>query len=229
MRFINTLETVRLYLMVKPSLTQQEKLMLIQIREDLEYFPQGTLHRDDLVEYGYDVQLTDCSDMATLAGKIGEDCWTQMSKEQIPIIADAVGCCYSECPACSNVGVFEQDSRMWKCENTGCSLSWSYDKYACVGYSALTGFFLDNNIGFPASNEKETPMFIPISEHRKYFSSEPLKEQFFHIVNIRDFEIVQEIKEAGYIVIDDKSLIEKYGATTYWVSCYEQEKEMNMI
>ena len=226
MKFINTLEKVRLYLIAKPALTQEERGLLAQIGEELEYFPRGTLHRDDLVEYGYDTQLISCGDMATLARKIGEDCWSQMSKEQIPIIADATGCPLSQCPVCSADGVFEQSTQIWECESQECSLSWSYMKYIHIEYTALTSYFLNHNIGFPVCGEKETPMYIPATEHRKYFSGEPLEGQFFHIMNIKDMEIIQELEESGYTIkkVNNKRAIEKFGADAYWISCYKIEE-----
>ncbi len=231
MRFINTLENVRLYLMQKPAHTHQEKSLLAQICEDLEYFPRGTLHRDDLVEYGYDAQLIDCGDMATLAKKIGEDCWSQISKEQIPIIADSIGCPHSNCPVCSGAGAFKQSTHMWECENPECSLSWSYMKYIYVGYTALTCLFLKNNIGFSVNDEKETPMYIPLTEHRKYFSGEPLKEQFFHIMHIKNAEIVPDLKDSGYKTekVNNKRGIEKFGADAYWISCYKTEETTDYV
>lgn len=226
MKFINILEKVRLYLIAKPALTDEERRLLAQIREELEYFPCGTLHRDDLVEYGYDAQLICCGDMATLSRKIGEDCWSQMSKEQIPIIADATGCALSQCPVCSADGVFEQSTQMWECESKECALSWSYMKYIHVGYTTLTAFFLANNIGFPVCNQKQSLMYIPVPEHRKYFSSPPAKEQFFHIMNIKDMEVIQELRESGYIAekVNNKQVIERLGADSYWISCYKMEE-----
>lgn len=231
MRFINTLENVRLYLMKNPVHTQEEKNLLTQIREDLEYFPRGTLHRDDLVEYGYDAQLIGCGDMATLSRKTGEDCWNQISKEQIPIIADSIGCPYSDCPVCSEAGAFEESTQMWECKNPQCELVWSYLKYIYVGYTALTYFFVKNNIGFSVNDEIEIPMYIPVTEHRKYFCGEPSKDQFFHIINSKNPKIVSELRDSGYKTqkVNNKRGIEKFSEDAYWVSCYRTDQVTDHI
>jgi len=232
MLFINTLEKVRLYLMAKPVLTKDEKELLIQIREELEHFPRGTIHRDDLVEYGYDTQLMSCADMAVLAEKIREDSWEQLSKEQVPVIAGAAGAPVSICPLCDEPAAFDQETMFCWCEYPECKLSWSYMKFAYVGYSALTGFFIDNNIGYRVLEKEETPMYIPITEYRKYFSAQACKEQFFHILRPYDPALIIELGDRGYTTdkVKNRDALDKYGQDAWWVSCYKEgegEEEEN--
>lgn len=90
MRFRNTLQITKEYLLSKDRLSEKEQEILNKINEDLEYFPRGVLHRDDIIGYGYDSYLADDGQMEDLADRIGRDCWEQMSSVQIPIIEDSV-------------------------------------------------------------------------------------------------------------------------------------------
>lgn len=226
MRFINTLDKVRLYLMAKPIQTPEEEKLLEQVRLDLEYFPRGSLHRDDLVEFGYDSQLIPCCDMATLARKIGEDSWEQLSREQIPVIADATSSVRSVCPLCGEAGAFDQDTMFWQCQTRWCRLSWSYMKYACVGYTALTAFFLENKIGYRISDKKETPMYMPVNVHRNYFPAGAEKDRLFQVMLANDPSLVIELAGRGYEVekIKDERARDEFGVNAWWVSCYRDEE-----
>ncbi|MCS2956975.1 hypothetical protein NXX53_06745 [Bacteroides salyersiae] len=77
MAFIETLEKVREYLEKKTNWTNEESSLLAQVRQDLNGFPISVLSREDLAVHGFDAQLIDDADMATVARKMGEDYWEQ--------------------------------------------------------------------------------------------------------------------------------------------------------
>jgi hypothetical protein len=226
MQFIETLEKVRNYLLSKDSLNIEEKVLLGQIREDLNYFPTCVIHRDDLVEYAYEAHLVNDNDMATLGKKIGTDSWEQLSSVQLPIIGAVSGLPIASCPLCGKQPRFEHG--YWYCENVDCRREWSYMKYIWLKYTDKTAFLFGCDIGFIAETDRtnEMSLYLPIDLFRMYFGKEPEKENIFHIFKYEDMNDINTFREEGFIfekVTDNKGL-ERFGQKAYWLSCYPQNK-----
>ncbi|GAB6119610.1 hypothetical protein [Dysgonomonas termitidis] len=222
MRFIDTLEKLRLYLSAKEKLDIKEKALLGQIREDLNYFPTGTIHRDSLLEYGYDAHLAGDDVLATLAKKMGEDSWEQLSSVQIPIIGDACKVSISTCPLCAGCGAFENGN--WICEESECRREWSCMKYVWIKYSEETAFLFGCDIGFISNTSRSSnaSLFLPVDLFRMHFAKSPDKENIYQIFKIEDTDDISQLKEQGYTVekVTDTKGLERFGPKAYWMSVF---------
>lgn len=224
MRFIDTLEKLRLYLSSKETLNIEEKALLGQIRDDLNYFPISVLHRDDLIESVYDGHLADDNTLVTMAKKMGEDYWEQLSSVQIPIIGDVCKIPIPACPLCGEQPRYEDG--YWYCENVDCQREWSYMKYAWITYSEETAFLFGYDIGFISDTSRSNNMslFLPIDLFRMHFGKSPDKENIYQIFKIEDADDVEQLSEQGYIVekVSDSKGLERFGQKGYWMSCYNK-------
>jgi|GEM_PF-4910270 hypothetical protein len=222
MRYIDTLEKLRLYLSSKETLDIEEKALLGQIRDDLNYFPTGTIHRDSLIEFGYEAHLVDDAVLATLGSEIDEDCWSQMSGEQVPILADKNDIPYAGCPLCDEIPRFENGN--WYCENVDCQREWSYMKYVWIPYSDDTAFLFSYDIGFisHSTRSKKMSLFLPVDLYRMHFGKSPDRDNIYQIFFIEDPDDLQQLTSQGYTLekVSDAKGLEKFGKRAYWMTCF---------
>ncbi|MBF0648726.1 hypothetical protein IR083_07830 [Dysgonomonas sp. GY75] len=225
MRFIETLEKLRLYLGSKPALTPEEKELLGKIREDLNYFPTCVIHRDDLIEYAYDAHLIKDNEMVTLGKKIGIDSWEQLSSVRLPVIGYASNLPVACCPLCGEQPRFEHG--YWYCENVDCQREWSCMKYVWLKYTDKTAFLFGCDIGFISKTNRtnEMSLYLPVDLFRMHFGKEPEKEDIFHIFKYGDMNDIYGLREDGFILekVTDNKGLERFGPRAYWLSCYPKD------
>lgn len=221
MRFRNTIEKMEKYLSKKKELSQDEQELLISIRENLEYFPLGTLHRHDLIEYGYESLMVSDASMEALARRTGADFWEQLSGTSIPIIADHFEIYPSVCPLCHQGAMF--DNGGWVCKNTNCQTRWSYMKYVHTDITCLPEEYRNNGNGYPSGNNEKPSFYLPIIDYRKYFPCEPEDEMIYHVLTTESSATLDKLKETGYVVekVGDNKGVKEFGKNAYWVSYFE--------
>lgn len=222
MAFIETLEKVREYLEKKTNWTNEESSLLAQVRQDLNGFPISVLSREDLAEHGFDAQLIDDADMATVARKMGEDYWEQLSGVQIPIIGDSQKIPTAECPLCSAEATFKEGQ--WICDNHECRTQWSFMKFTLVEDIELAGLFRIKSIGYPLTVNKFGSMLIPVDKYRTHTGNEPEKSSLYHLITITDDDIINDLMQDGFTF----HRIQGYtpgsfpGENEWWMSCYNK-------
>ena len=219
MRFRETLQLTKNYLLSKSSLRQEEQDILNKINEDLNYFPRGVLHRDDLIGYGYESYQLPDEEIGDIANRLGSDAWEQLSITSVPIIADHLKFPVVTCPVCSSSGNDEIvcDGKMWSCQN--CPSSWSVMKYVLVDCCHIPTDYQCKLSVFPKKIDKYK-LYIPISEYWKLFSQEPSLEDIFHVVCSNVESDIEEFTDEHYLLenIEDEKGIKIFGENAYWVS-----------
>jgi len=226
MRFIETLEKVRAYLLSKDKLTVEEQSLLGQIRDDLSYVPTGVVYRDDIPEYGYEAHLISDGEMATIGKKMGADSWEQLSSIQIPIIVDSCNIKAAECPICASEASFENDT--WTCDNEDCKREWSYMKFVWLKYTDETAFLFKTDLGYMSETNRtnEMALFLPIDLFRMHFSKEPEKEIIYQVFQYKDISDIDELIDYGHILqkVTDQKGLEKFGMKSYWMSYHSKSE-----
>ncbi len=225
MAFIETLEKFRVYLENKTNPSKEEINLLAQVREDLNGFPISVLSREDLAEHGFDANLVDDTEMITVACKMGEDYWEQLSIIQIPIIADILKLPKAKCPLCSFESTFVDGK--WICNNHKCRSSWSFMKYTLVEDIQLAGLFRIKNIGYPLTDNKFGPMLIPVDKYRTHTGNEPERQTLYHSIVITDVGKIEELLEEGFTLytIYGDTHFPMVGNNVRWMSCYSNQEE----
>ena len=81
------IENLHQYFEEKESLTPDETYYFLQLKEEIEYFQIGRLHRDDLTNIGFEGEGLCDSTVAELSEMLRRDYCEQLMNQSLEIIA----------------------------------------------------------------------------------------------------------------------------------------------
>jgi hypothetical protein len=201
--------------------TEEEKSILTQLTERLEFFPITHISRDDLSSKGFDVSAVSDADMVSLAGKMSSDYLEQLFWGSMEIIAaDGVGIPYlpmPHCPLCE--GQYRTDPLSGEHTCECCGRSWS-DDYVLVEFPEDSSHFENNEIGYPCFNSEDNgARYVTEYEYIKHFEKDPIPNTYFRPLRWPESQSYfgESSTDALCEPIEDEKGLADFGSQAIWV------------
>ncbi len=216
--------------------TQEEKDLLLQLNGELPYFHITSVHRDDLLQVGFNGLCATDEQMGKIASKMSDDYCEQLFYLSLPIIADyakvpikKVKQKFEFCPKCENHNIqYDINNNNHKCNS--CGQTWN-DIYVLIGYQdGDTTYFEDDDIGYPCFNSEDNcARYVPEYEYILQYGKNPEPNSYYVAVQWPESQNYLENEEEGNEddiedsinelceLIEDEKGLEDFGSSAVWV------------
>lgn len=224
-------EELKVYFSSKEHLTEEERGFLGRLKSG--FFTITSVHRNDLDAKGFDTDRITDENMRALAQKMADDYCEQLFWDSMEIIAgDILGFPRKKdgCPRCgASISCCDMEDSGCRCKD--CGLGWNDQSYVLVEFPQDSGYFEDEDIGFPSLESRDNgARYVPEAEYIRHFRQVPDRSHCFRAVSWPESQTYMDEAEKADSrceAILDETALEMFGTSAYWVplSLYEKKTE----
>ena len=200
---------------------EEEKSLLIQLTDELQYFTITRVSRDDLRSRGFNVTGVSDGDMEQLAHEMEEryvesSFWgdiDDLASDNLDIPKLSETCC----PMCGSELV-SFDFTLGNHSCVECDCQWA-DNYVLVEHPEDSSHFEVEEIGYPCfKSEDNGARYVLERDYIKHFQKDPTQDRLFRLLmwpESQDF--LEHDDERCEVVVADEKALEDFGSSAIWV------------
>jgi hypothetical protein len=201
--------------------TEDEKLILERLTDELPYFTVTSVCRDDLRSRGFDAARVSDEAMEYLAREMGDHYLDQQYWDDMETLAaeelDIPRREETVCPACGSGQIgFDFGPGRHVCQS--CGRQWG-DHYVLVGFPEDGSHFENGEIGYPCFNSHDNgARYVPEYDYIGHFRKAPSRDSLYRPVLWPESQryLHRPDSRCEVIIADEKALAD-FGGSAVWV------------
>lgn len=225
----NLIEDLHKYFEEKEDLTPDERVFLIQLKDELPNFQMISISREHLAALGFKAEDVDDCDMKTLASKLADDYCTQMFDISLDIIADeGLEIPKHRCPKCwKGASKYDSYNKKFSCHHS-CNHEWMLTeptgRYVLVEFPEDPSVFNDNEIGYDCYNSDDNgARYVPEHLYEAHLEKDPNPKKLMKPICWPESQLYLDLEHSSPSKFEQCELvhgceqIEEFGDNAIWV------------